>query len=315
MALAVALGDAARGTTAPNPNVGCVIVANGALVGRGATQPGGRPHAEAVALDEAGASAAGATVYTSLEPCAHVSSRGPACVDALIAARVGRVCVALVDPDPRTAGAGIERLRQAGVAVDLGEDAADARRSMAGFLCRLEHGRPFVSLKLAMSIDGRIALADGTSRFITGEESRRDVHLRRAASDAILVGRGTYEADAPGLDVRIEGLEHRRPRRILLTRGTAPDGWEALAAPADIAGLEGVNDLLVEGGGETAAAFLAADLVDRMLIYTAPIVIGGSGRAGVGDIGLASLAEAHGRWTRAESAVLGSDRLDVYERA
>lgn len=313
MASAIALGDDARGTTAPNPNVGGIVVANGAIVGRGATQPGGRPHAEAVALAQAGAMAAGATLYTSLEPCAHVSPRGPACADLIVAAGVARACVALQDPDPRTAGQGIARMREAGIQVEIGQGASDATRSMAGFLTRLAIGRPFVTLKLAISIDGRIAMADGASRYITGPEARAHGHLQRARSDAILVGRGTFDADDPRLDVRLPGLEVRAPRRFLLTTRDAPLGWTALAAPADVARLHDVNDLLVEGGAATAAAFLRADLVDRLLIYTAPIILG-AGAAAIGEIGLASLAEAHGRWVRTESAILGSDRLDVYER-
>lgn len=315
MAAAIALGEEARGTTAPNPNVGCVVVKDGFAIGRGATQPGGRPHAEAVALEAAGSDAAGATIYTSLEPCAHRSERGPACADLAVAARVARVVVSIEDPDPRTAGRGVARMREAGIAVDVGTGAEEAARSMAGFLTRLAHGRPFVTLKLAQSIDGRIALADGASRWITGEEARAHTHGLRACSDAILVGRGTYDADAPRLDVRLPGLEHRKPRRLLLTRGDAPPGWTALASPEAIGTLGDVNDLLVEGGGETAAAFLRADLVDRLMIYTALILIGGSGRAGVGDLGLADLPAAHGRWRRGESLQLGSDRLDVYERA
>lgn len=315
MAAAIALGDEARGTTAPNPNVGAIVVANGVIVGRGATQPGGRPHAEAVALAQAGAAAAGAVLYTSLEPCAHVSPRGPACADLIVAAGIARACVALQDPDLRTAGQGIARMRDAGIRVDVGQGAPDATRSMAGFLTRLALGRPFVTLKLAISIDGRIAMADGTSRYITGPEARAHGHLQRARSDAILVGRGTFDADAPRLDVRLPGLEDRSPRRFLLTTRDAPPGWTALAAPRDIAGLHGVNDLLVEGGSMTAAAFLAADLVDRLLIYTAPILIGGTGRAAVGALELPDLAAAHGRWRRCDSVSLGSDRLDVYERA
>ena len=194
VAAAIALGDEARGTTAPNPNVGCVVVRDGVAIGRGATQPGGRPHAEAVALDAAGPDAAGATIYTSLEPCAHRSERGPACADLLVAARVARVVVATEDPDPRTAGRGIARLREARIAVDVGVGAADAARSMAGFLTRVAQGRPYVTLKLAQSIDGRIALGDGASRWITGEEARTHAHGLRARSDAILVGRGTYDA-------------------------------------------------------------------------------------------------------------------------
>ena len=315
MAAAIALGDEARGTTAPNPNVGCVVVRDGVAIGRGATQPGGRPHAEAVALDAAGPDAAGSTIYTSLEPCAHRSGRGPACADLLVAARVARVVVAIEDPDPRTAGRGVARMREAGIAVDVGTGAEEATRSMAGFLTRVAHGRPYVTLKLAQSIDGRIALADGASRWITGEEARAHTHGLRARSDAILVGRVTFDADAPRLDVRLPGLEHCSPRRLLLTRGDAPHGWAALASPEAIRTLADANDLLIEGGGETAAAFLRADLVDRLMIYTAPILIGGSGRAGVGDLGLPDLASAHGRWVRRTSHVLGSDRLDVYERA
>ena len=315
MAAALALGEEARGTTAPNPNVGCIVVANGGVVGRGATQPGGRPHAEAVALAEASAAARGATLYTTLEPCAHVSPRGPACAAAVIAAGVARVCVAMQDPDPRTAGGGIARMRDAGIRVDLGEGAAEAARSMAGFLARLAKGRPYVTLKLAVSIDGRIALADGRSRWITGPDARAHGHLQRARSDAILVGRGTFDADAPRLDVRLPGLEHRSPRRVLLTTGTAPPGWIAIGAPGGIVGLQDVNDLLVEGGGQAAAAFLNADLVDRLLIYTAPILLGGAARPAVGALDLPDLAGAHGRWRRQDSLLLGSDRLDVYERA
>lgn len=315
MAEAIALGEEARGSTSPNPHVGCVVVAGGEIVGRGSTAAGGRPHAEAVALTRAGARARGATLYTSLEPCAHVSTRGPACAVLVIAAGVTRVVAALQDPDSRTAGLGFERLRAAGIAVRTGSRGGEAARSLAGFLSRVERGRPFVTLKLAMSIDGRIALASGESRWITGEEARVHAHTERARADAILVGRGTFEADSPRLDVRLSGMEHLSPRRLLLTRGDAPEGWTALGSPDAISDLTDVNDLLVEGGGETAAAFLRADLVDRLLIYTAPVLIGGDGRAGVGALGLAELAHAHVRWMPARSLRLGSDRLDTYVRA
>lgn len=313
MGEALALAERSRGQTAPNPNVGCMIVAEGRVVGQGWTQPGGRPHAEAVALAEAGAAAKGATLYVTLEPCAHVSARGPACADLIVAARPARVVVALTDPDLRTNGQGIARLRQAGIAVTEGVCTAEARRSMAGFLTRLALGRPHVTLKLATSLDGRIALPSGESRWITGSEARADVHRERARHEAILVGRGTYEADAPRLDVRLPGLEHRSPRRLLLTRGPAPEGWEALHDLADLGALDGVDHLLVEGGAGAAAAFLAADLVDRLLFYRAPILIG-AGTSAVGDIGLSSLAEAHGRWRFIEARSLGSDRREVYER-
>jgi len=313
MAEAIALGDAARGTTAPNPNVGCVIVADDVMIGAGATRPGGRPHAEAAALEAAGAAARGATVYTTLEPCAHLSDRGPACADLLVAAGPARVVAALQDPDPRTCGAGAERLRAAGIEVELGLGAEQARRSLEGFLTRIRLGRPFVTLKLALSIDGKIALPSGESKWITGVAARAHVHELRAQADMILVGRGTYEADQPRLDVRLPGLEHRSPRRALLTRGPAVAGWTCLASPAAIHDLHDVNDLLVEGGSGAASAFLQADLVDRLLVYRAPILIG-EGKSSVGYIGLSDLAAAHGRWRLAEARGLGMDRLEVYER-
>ncbi|HEX8402402.1 MAG TPA: bifunctional diaminohydroxyphosphoribosylaminopyrimidine deaminase/5-amino-6-(5-phosphoribosylamino)uracil reductase RibD [Allosphingosinicella sp.] len=313
MAQALALGEKARGGTAPNPNVGCVIVREGQIVGRGCTGTGGRPHAEAAALSQAGDQARGATAYVTLEPCCHLSERGPACADLLIAAGVSRVVASLQDPWPAVKGGGFDRLRAAGVEVAVGEGAEQARRSMIGFLTRQRLGRPHVTLKLAISIDGRIALASGESRWITGEEGRADVHRERARADMILVGRGTYEADAPQLDVRLPGLEHLSPKRALLTRGEAPDGWVNMASPDDVSELTDVNELLIEGGAGAAASFLRADLVDRLLVYRAPILIG-AGRAAVDELGLGSLADAHARWTRTQTRPLGTDLLEVYER-
>ena len=288
---------------------------DGRVVGRGWTQGGGRPHAEAMALAQAGEAARGATCHVTLEPCAHVSPRGPACSDLLVAAGIARVVAALEDPDPRTAGAGFARLRAAGIAVTTGIAADGARRSMAGFLTRRRAGRPHVTLKLATSLDGAIAQASGSSRWITGAAARAHVHLERSRHEAILVGRGTLAADAPRLDVRLPGLADRSPRRIVLTRNpaAAPPGWTAMPAPAAIATLADVDHLFVEGGAHTAAAFLADDLVDRLLLYRAPILIGG-GLPAIGDIGLATLAEAHGRWRVVDTRMLGSDRVEVYER-
>lgn len=314
MNAAMALGERGRGQTAPNPNVGCVIVKDDEVVGRGWTQPGGRPHAEAMALEQAGALARGATAYVTLEPCAHESSRGPACADSLVAAGVAKVIVAVTDPDPRTNGKGIEKLRSAGVDVVAGLGTKAAARSLSGFLTRVQSGRPFITLKLAMSLDGKIALPSGESRWITGEDARAHVHWERARSDMILVGRGTYEADAPKLDVRLPGLEERSPRRAILTRGETVEGWTRLSQPEDVFGLGDLNDVLVEGGAGAATAFLAADLVDRMLIYRAPIIIG-EGKQALGYVGLTALADAHGRWTIGETRMLGIDRLEVYERA
>ncbi|NML08215.1 bifunctional diaminohydroxyphosphoribosylaminopyrimidine deaminase/5-amino-6-(5-phosphoribosylamino)uracil reductase RibD [Sphingomonas sp. G-3-2-10] len=312
MAAALALSQRGRGRTAPNPNVGCLVVKDGRVIGRGWTQPGGRPHAEAMALAQAGEKSRGATVYTTLEPCAHESARGPACSDLLVAAGVSAVVIALGDPDPRTNGKGAQRLRAAGIRVTEHVLEAQAREAMAGFLTRQARGRPLVTLKLATSLDGRIALASGESRWITGPESRAHAHLERARHEAILVGRGTYDADAPRLDVRLPGLEMRSPRRVLLSRTAgSPDGWERIDTAAAIASLDGVDHLLVEGGAETASAFLREGLVDRLLLYRAPILIG-SGKAALGDIGLTDLASAHDRWRLADSRTLGSDRLEVY---
>ena len=318
LAAALALSSRTRGRTAPNPNVGCIIVRDGRIVGRGVTQPGGRPHAEAMALAQAGESARGATAYVTLEPCAHASPRGPACADLLIAARVARVVAALGDPDPRADGAGFARLATAGITVTSDMAPGAARRTMAGFLTRKARGRPQVTLKLATSLDGAIARADGESRWITGAAARAHAHVERSRHEAIVVGRGTLDADAPALDVRLAGLEARSPRRVLLTRRDLPDemaaaGWVAIADPHAIGALARVDHLLVEGGAGAASAFLAADLVDRLLLYRAPILIG-TGRAALGDIGLAALADAHGRWRLHDARQLGSDRVEIYER-
>lgn len=314
MAEAVRLGEAARGRSAPNPNVGCLIVSsNGEIVGRGGTALGGRPHAEANALDKAGKRAKGSTVYVTLEPCAHESPRGPACADLLVESQPARVVIAMKDPDPRVFGAGMKRLRDAGIDVKLGIGRKAAQDSLAGWLTRLRIGRPRVTLKLALSIDGKIALPSGESKWITGEDARKHVHLERAHSDMILVGRGTYLADAPRLDVRLPGLEDWSPKRALLTRGEAVDGWEILRKPEDVYRLHDVNDLLVEGGSATATAFLSADLVDRILIYRAPIIVG-EGKSSFGYVGLDAIADAHGQWSSSDGRRLGVDRLEVYER-
>jgi diaminohydroxyphosphoribosylaminopyrimidine deaminase/5-amino-6-(5-phosphoribosylamino)uracil reductase len=314
MAEAVVLGEAARGTTAPNPNVGCVIVSpEDEVVGRGATAAGGRPHAESVALERAGKRTKGSTVYVTLEPCAHRSERGPACSNLLIEAKPARVVIAIIDPDPRTSGRGVRRLRDAGIQVKIGTGRKAAAESLSGYLTRLRLGRPRITLKLALSIDGKIALPSGESQWITGEDARRHVHLERSRSDMILVGRGTFLADQPRLDVRLPGLEERSPRRALLSRGHAVEGWEMLSSPQDVYRLHDVNDLLVEGGSSTATAFLSADLVDRILIYRAPIIVG-EGKSSFGYVGLDAIADAHGKWRIVGERRLGIDRLEVYER-
>ena len=216
MALALALGRRGLGRVWPNPAVGCVIVAGGRIVGRGRTADGGRPHAETQALAQAGSLARGATVYVTLEPCAH-HGQTPPCAGALIAAGIARIVVATGDPDPRVAGRGIAQLRAAGVQVDLGCQEAEARADHAGFLSRVTQNRPFITLKLALSLDGRIATATGDSRWITGPEARRVVHMLRARHDAVMVGAGTARADDPMLTVRGLGID-RQPVRVVVSR-------------------------------------------------------------------------------------------------
>lgn len=309
---AARLAGRGRPVSRPNPAVGALVVRDGRVVGRGWTQNGGRPHAEAMALNEAGDKARGATLYVTLEPCAHQSVRGPSCTSLVIAAAPARVVIGCTDPDPRTAGSGIAAMRAAGIEVVEIASAA-AAESLCGYLTRSNLQRPHVTLKLATSLDGRIALPDGTSRWITGPQSRAHAHLERACADAILVGGETLRIDAPRLDTRLPGLEQRSPARIVLTHGDAPQGWQAVSDITQPGAFGDAQYLLVEGGAGAAAAFLAADMVDRLLLYRAPIVIG-EGRPCIGDIGLGSLADAHNRWQLVDRRRLGSDTLDVYQR-
>lgn len=252
--LALSLGRRGQGQCWPNPAVGCVIVRQGRIVGRGHTQPGGRPHAERVALDRAGAAARGATAYVSLEPCAHHGTTPP-CAEALIKAGIARVVAPLEDSDPRVAGAGFARLRAAGVEVATGLLADQAAADLAGFFARLATGRPLVTLKLAASFDGRIATATGQSRWITGPRARRLVHHQRARHDAVMVGGGTARADDPALTVRGLGVVHQ-PVRVVVSRkldlpldgrlaGTARDApvWLCHGPDADAARVAAWRDL------------------------------------------------------------------------
>lgn len=309
---AAALAARARPLSRPNPGVGAIIVRDSIVIGRGWTASGGRPHAEAVALEQAGGAADGATLYVTLEPCAHQSARGPACADLVARSGVARVVVGCMDPDPRTAWQGIAALRAAGKEVQMVASPA-CEASLAGYLLARREGRPHVTLKLALSLDGCIALASGESQWITGEPARAHCHAMRAKSDAILVGGGTLRADVPRLNVRLPGLEARSPDRWVLTSGAVPDGWRALPSPAAISTMTDVQYLFVEGGARTAALFLAADLVDMLLIYRAPIIVGG-GLLAVSDIGLGSLAQAHGKWRLADRRQLGSDTLEIFNR-
>ena len=311
MAAAAQLALRARPLSRPNPGVAALVVHRGRMIARGWTAAGGRPHAEAAAL--AGLTAeilAEATLYVTLEPCAHQSPRGPACTDLIVAAKPTRVVIGQHDPDPRTAGQGIARIEAAGIAVRLLRDPASAA-SLAGFLMLQRAGRPWVTLKLATSLDGCIAMADGTSQWITGEAARAHVHAMRAQHDAILVGGGTWRTDAPRLDVRLPGLEQRSPRRFALTSGAVPEGWGKLARPDDVAGLLPMQSVYVEGGAATAAAFIAAGLVDLLQVYCADHELG-TGIPAYGPLGPASEGKAPPGFTCVDRRRIGSDRLLTY---
>ncbi len=336
MARALELAALARGRTSPNPMVGAVLVRDGEVVGEGHHERAGGAHAEVVALAAAGGRARGADLYVNLEPCSH-HGRTPPCADALLAAGVARVFAAMGDPDPRVSGRGFARLREGGVTVSVGMLGEEARRLNEVHCTFVGRGRPHVTLKLGMSLDGRIATRTGESRWITDEAARELVHRMRDTADAILVGIGTVLADDPSLTTRLPGGGGRNPHRVvvdshlriplrsrLLTqraRGKtilvacpgAPReraeelraaGAEVLVVPGgrrrvDIAAVVGalggigITSLLVEGGSEIAASFIASGVVDKLVAFVAPIIIGGKeAPAAVGGAGVAALADA-----------------------
>lgn len=303
---ALELAERGRGTTAPNPVVGAVLVRDGEVVGEGWHERPGGPHAEIVALEAAGERARDATLYVTLEPCAH-HGRTPPCADAVAAAGVSRVVAAVGDPDPRTEGAGFARLRAGGVEVELagGEVEWRARVQNEGFRTWAALGRPFVLCKLAVTLDGRVTVPG--SRWVSGEESRRRVHELRARMDAVGVGLGTVRADAPSLSARDVGAQ-RQPRRLAFGRGPLPEGseLELRSGPLEeeLARLaeEGVQSLLLEGGPTLATAFLAAGLVDRLMLFVAP-AIAGSGPRFLGELPAAR------RLLHASAERLGDDVL------
>ena len=350
--MGAALSLAARnlGQVWPNPAVGCVIVdPAGHVVGRGWTQRGGRPHAETEALAMAGERARGGTAYVTLEPCAH-HGQTPPCADALIAAGIARCVAAIEDPDPRVSGGGIAKLREAGIAVETGLLAEAAREANIGFLTRVTMGRPFVALKLATSLDGRIATRSRESRWITGEEARAFGHLLRATHDAIAVGSGTVLADNPELTCRLKGLEDRSPVRLVFDRrgrvpadakiftggpptwiigngtsGYAKNASQFIGIPANpdhkawvvaafgALGKAGLTRILVEGGATLATVLFKAGLVDRLYWFRAPILIGGDGIPGVATLAVDRLAESVGLRCVGRR-VLGNDVLELYDR-
>lgn len=315
MARAIALTERGRDTATPNPAVGCVIVKGGRVIGEGWHEKAGGPHAEIRALESASESPEGATVYVSLEPCGH-EGRTPPCADALIRAKVARVVAAVEDPNPLVHGAGANRLRDAGIPVQIGLMAAQAEEAHIGFLTRMRRGRPWMRIKMAQSLDGRIALANGESRWITGEPARRDVHALRARSCAILSGIGTILRDNPDLTVRYVECK-RQPRRVLIDsklevpldskilRGEPPIvftvtgdarkrtalkelGVEVVQAPedrykvgkTDLAAIakelaaRGFNEVTVETGSKLSGSLLAAGVIDELVLYYAPKILG-----------------------------------------
>ncbi len=287
---ALELAERGRGTTHPNPVVGAVVVAGEEVVGEGWHERAGSPHAEVVALEAAGDRTRGATLYVTLEPCAHYG-RTPPCVDAIVAAGIARVVVGAPDPNPKTDGQGFARLRQSGMDVELldGEPARRARRQNEAWRTWIAAGRPFVTYKAAVTLDGRVVVPE--SRWVTGEESRRRVHELRAASDAVAVGMGTVRADAPRLDARdLEAA--RQPRRLAFGRGPLPEDseLELVSGPLDETlkrlAAEGVQSLLLEGGPTLASSFLREVLVDKLLLFVAP-TLAGSGRRWVDELGAA----------------------------
>ena len=305
MRRAIALAELGLGSTSPNPIVGCVIVGgDGSVVGEGYHARAGEAHAEVIALRDAGGRAFGATAFVTLEPCRH-TGRTPPCTRALIDAGVARVVFAVADPDP-FAGHGADDLRAAGVLVDEGLLGDEAARSNAAWLHHVRTGRPFVTWKYAATLDGRVAAIDGTSRWITGDASRHDVHLLRARSDAIVVGTGTVLTDDPRLDVRLpEASNSNRPLRVVVGHRKVPleskvlDNWAPTVLmnehdPKSVLAYlseRGVVSVLLEGGPTLAGAFVAAGMVDRVVAYVAPALLG-AGPAALGDAGIETLRSA-----------------------
>lgn len=318
---AIALSEAVRGTTYPNPPVGAVIYdAQGVLVGEGATQPTGGPHAEVMALRQAGERARGATVFVTLEPCAH-QGRTPPCAKSLVEAGVAAVHYAIADPNPIAAG-GATVLADAGVFTTLGPLSAEAERGpMRAWLHRARTGRPHVTWKYAASLDGRVSAADGTSQWISSPESRADVHALRAKVDAIVVGTGTVLADDPRLTARDrDGTPlPGQPLRVVVGHTELPPGARVLDNSAetvhvrshdpdevlDVLAERGVVDVLLEGGPRLAGAFAKAGRIDRIVGYLAPALLG-AGRWALEDAGVSTITEMH-RWTFEEVTMTGGD--------
>ncbi|MFL2770454.1 MAG: bifunctional diaminohydroxyphosphoribosylaminopyrimidine deaminase/5-amino-6-(5-phosphoribosylamino)uracil reductase RibD [Rhodospirillaceae bacterium] len=359
MSTALAMGSRGLGTTAPNPSVGCIIVIEGRVIGRGWTQPGGRPHAETEALAQAGEGARGATAYVTLEPCCHQGDTPP-CTDALIAAGIARVVIGSTDPDKRINGKGIAALKDSGIEVVTGVMRELTDEMNCGYFKRTNYGLPHVALKIAMTMDGNIALANGISHWITGADARRYGHFLRATYDAVLVGSGTVISDNPELTCRLPGIEldlKNQPVRIVLDRrlrirydsklvstASSTPTWVVTAenankdkvaqlehagvgvliaettsdekfshAAASILAQRGMTRILIEGGAKIAAAFLRADLIDRIYAFRASSFVGGDGIPAVSGLNLNSLTDSL-RFNRVNVRELGADLVEILER-
>jgi diaminohydroxyphosphoribosylaminopyrimidine deaminase/5-amino-6-(5-phosphoribosylamino)uracil reductase len=346
MRAALQLARRNLGQTWPNPSVGAIIVKDGHIIAQGTTARGGRPHAETEALLQAGAQAQGATLYVTLEPCSH-QSQTPPCTEAIIAAKIATVIIACRDPNPLVNGQGIAQLKAAGIKIIENVCAPEATELNRGFFSVIAKKRPFISLKLATSLDGKIAAAKGESQWITGETARRHGHLLRSRYDAIATGIGTVLADDPLLTCRIPGLENRSPVRVVFDSKlqlplssklvkTAKDVpvW-ALTSKADysdahvrilrvdgktidikqaveLLAQQGITRLLVEAGAQLSTAFLQSGLVDRMYWFRAPVLIGNDGLAAV-DAGFAQSLTQLARWKTLEHHYLHPDSLDILE--
>lgn len=341
MRLAIILSYQNLGASGDNPSVGAVLVREGKLIARARTEQGGRPHAERLALEQAGEAARGATLYVTLEPCAH-EGRSGSCAKALVAAGVARVVIACCDPNPLVAGQGIVMLRAAGIEVEEGLLSKEAEPVLRGFFTRMRLGRPWVMAKVASTLDGKIALGNGKSKWITGDRARSYGHLLRAQSDAILTATGTVLADNPRLDVRLKGLEARSPLKVLLdSRGlvspkallfkggpvlwvtykpplTLPANCEWLEYQSEDAllqqlGARGINRLMLEGGQGLFTSFLKHNFIDELAWFRASKLIGNDGHSALGSLGLEQMEDML-LWRCEAKQDLGLDTYTRYVR-
>ncbi len=350
MKSAISMAHRGVGRTAPNPSVGCVIVKNGIVISRSVTCDGGRPHAENIALTQADSRAKGAVMYVTLEPCAHHGGTSP-CVDFIIRAGIKRVVIGVTDPDPRTSGKSIEKLRDAGVEVIDGVLEGECKDIHAGFISRITKNRPYITLKTACTLDGKIACASGESKWITGDHARYHSHYIRSRHDAVLIGVRTAIIDDPMLTTRISGLAHHGSRIVLdsslrispnsklvcsardipllvfTTIDESDSKYKALKEsgvilykidPRDLRSVltalaeYGINRLLVEGGGKTHASFLRSKLCDELVIYRAPTLLGVAAISAIDDLSIETLAQRHD-FSLYSTLNVGFDVLEIYK--